>query len=349
MPSMHAALALALQLSLTLTAANAGTLNAQTQVNSTTPTKLQPVTAQQSAALAQLHSPQSTNIPIPLGAGLALTINYLGDPIPPDKVDEYLYYGTENVRRFLQASHANDPLRHDRWSYGDVRDVQIIVAANPGGTVTYAQLFAVLGGLREFMLRKGKEEARNLQFDLSVEGKGKVGFGLFWHDQSPTAVGGALRNATSLQLPTANSSLVDASLPLVAASERQWVPVPGTSLMLVFNFFGDPIPPAEYDIAFRASVLEIIEWIGHHGTWPIPHNRFEYDASDAHIVVIANRGIPVTWLELFQILQTLNGFVTGDPPHYQILHYEIYRGLDIVGFGLLWDNTPRVQRTAVTR
>lgn len=198
------------------------------------------------------------------------------------------------------------------------------------------------------MLRRGKEESRNLKFDLSVEGKGKVGYGFFWHTSSPTAAGGGFRNATSVQTPTANSSLVDSSLPLVAASERQWVPIPGTTMMLVFDFFGDPIPRAEIEIAFRASILEIVDRIGHHGSSPIPHDRFEYDDSDAHIVVIANRGVPITWLELFQILQGLNGFLTGDPPRCQVLHHEIYKDLDMIGFGLLWYNGPSGQKSAAT-
>jgi len=314
---------------------------------------LQPLNAQQSAALSQVHNPQSTSIPIPipLGAGLTLKINYLGDPIPPDEVNEYLYYSIENVRRFLETSHSKDPVRHNRWSIGNLPGVEIIVAAHTDSAVTYAQLFAVLDGLREFMLGGEKQKSRNIQFDIEVEGKGKVGLGLVWHESPSTVVGsgnGSSLNATSLRLPTANSSLVNSSLPLVVASDRIWVPIPGTSIMLVFDFFGDPIPPAEYEKAFAASNLEIIDWICQHGNEPIPHDRFEYDNSDAHVVVVANRGVPLTWVELFQILQGLHGFVTGNPPHYQILHYEIYKGLDIIGFGLLWYDTPKAQVSAAT-
>jgi len=348
MHTIHVALTLALQLLPTLVpTANAAALSPPTATNSTAPSQLQPPSTNQSFANYQPHKPESTHIPLPLGANLTLTITYLGAPIPSETTDEHLYYGTETIRRFL-STHANDPIRHNRWSYGDLSDIQIIVAGNTDSTVTYAQLFAVLGGLRDFMLRPSAQESRNLQFDLSVEGKGKVGFGLVWRNPSTTAAGNVFPNATSLQPPTANASLVNATLPLVAASERQWVPIPGTSIMLVFDFFGDPIPPTEYEKAFAASNLEIIDHIGRRSNWPIPHGRFEYDDSDAHIVVIADRGIDVTWLELFQILQGLHGFVTGHPPRYQILHYEIYQGLDIVGFGLLWYDTPRGEGSAAT-
>ena len=60
-----------------------------------------------------------------------------------------------------------------------------------------------------------------------------------------------------------------------------------------------------------------------------------------HLSVIENRGIKdMTWLEPFQILQALRGFVV-DVGHCRMLQWEIRMDLDeVVGIGLLWYHPP---------
>lgn len=337
---IHVVFVLALQILLSQLVSSV-TLNLPSQLNNATTSHLQPSDFQQSAAVPQSTKPEATSIPFPIAAGLNLTITYLGNTIPPEEVDEYLYYATENVRRFI-IDHADDPIRHGRWAYGEVPDLQITVATNPDCTVTYAQLFAVMEGLRKFMLGSSKQETRNLQFDISLEGKGKIGSGLLWSDSSLEVVGdannGSFPNATSPQLNSSTSPLLNASL---VTSDRIPVPIPNTPFTLLFDYFGPPIPPAEFDKSFTASNLRIIDYLGHSTNYPISYDRFEYDDSAAHIAVIGTRGTSITWLQLFRILQGLRGVVIGAPPRYQNLHYEIYSAVDgLIGFGLLWMNDP---------
>lgn len=347
MHNFKAAFTLVVTLSLNLQASAAARILPNGK-NFTSPTQYQEFNASQSEPFSGLHKPQITNIPIPLEqTGLSLTITYLGETISPDEVDEHLYYGIESVRHFLPY-HSQDPIRHGRWSFGDLPDFQVLLSANPDNSVTYTQLFSILERLEGFMLAGEKEMSRNLQFDVHLEGKGKIGFGLVWHEPPASNATIGAKNATSFHHSADSSSLStilgNSSSHLLTATERHRVDIPAAGLTLIFDYLGAPIPLQAFSDAFAAVNLQIIDYITRYMAWPIPNNRYEYDDTDAHIVVIADRGIPITWLQLFQILQGLYGFVTGTPPRCQVLHYQIYSDEGVVGFGLLWyDDSPRAE------
>ena len=199
-----------------------------------------------------------------------------------------------------------------------------------------------MDGLIKFVVESEKKQSRNLGFEIYMEGKGKVAHGLVWYDLSS---GSGSSNSSALNTTILHPALnLGSNQPFtpVAISKRIPVPVPRTSIALSFNFFGEAIPPAEFDAAFGAANVEILDHIIRGRQLQIPHDRYEYDDSDAHIAVIGNGGVGITWLQVFQILQTMHGFVTRSPPHCQMLQYEIYFGPELVGFGLLWYDSPKM-------
>ena len=290
----------------------------------------------------------SANIPFSAGNGITLVFSFIGLKIPPEDADDYLYWAYEKLLPYLQTQ-AYDPISGNRWAFGDLPLFQIIVAAFPGKVVTYSQLSTVIDGLRTFMLESEPQHANDLQFEIKADGKGKVGHGLVWHDYSDA---GAVAkrsytfNATSLYLPLVplsshplNSSLTQKKVPF---------PIPDTNILLTFSFFGDPIPPSEFESAFTAANLEILDYVARYPTWGIPYDRYEYDGPSVHIVIIGNKGIPITFIELFKILQGLHMFVSGSAggeKHYQLLQFDI-GGAEGLGFGLVWYYPPGTSSVA---
>lgn len=287
------------------------------------------------ATTLQQFNVSKAPIPFHSDHGVTLIFNYLGDHIAEDNIADTLYYARESVLPTL-STQENVPIQDNRWSFGQLAQVQIIVAADQSEIVTYLQLYSVLNGLSSFMIGSDIIESRNLAFSINVKGKGRVGHGLVWHDllDVETITRRSPSSTTSLHL--SNGTISSATNNPSPLTERIPFPIAGTPIALVFDFFGAAIPPSEFEKAFTAATLDIINFVARDPAWPIPHDRFEYDSSDAHLCVIGTRGVSITWLQLFHILQGLHSFVTRQSTHCQILHYDIFMSNDIIGFGLLW-------------
>ncbi|KAL6721976.1 hypothetical protein ACLMJK_001081 [Lecanora helva] len=285
----------------------------------------------------------SDSKPLHLGDGLTLKFGTQGERISPSLVNTTLAAASRSIQSKLSTA-ANSPIHNGRWAYGRLSDLQVIIVAGTSKVITYAQLSSVLDGLSDFVTGT---ECRNLAFDISEDDDGDIGIGLVWHDdgQPPSIAGqGAANNSSEpsvnpMQLPPGVTNSSHDSLS--SANKQSSVPVPGTDMHLLFTFFGEPIPPPAFQAAYAASIVRILDAVRGHPNSPITQNRFDEDSTNTHIAVLGNRGPSITWLQLFQILQALYGFVTEEPYNYQILQYDIYLQPGVqFGIGLLWYYPP---------
>ena len=272
-----------------------------------------------------------------------MNFNILGNRIPFSLLEYKLLGACDSIRSDVETR-ASAPISGNLWIYGQFNEVQLSVAAYQGQAITYTQLAHILDGLTRFMVDSDHPESRNVAYDILLNGRNKIGYGLVWYE--PFTIEGAAANATSLggNSLQVSPSLLNASRTTGANNEPTWVPIRRTSMSLFINYFGDPLPPSEVEEVFSAMSLEIIDHIIPFPDWPLPVDRVIYDKSNMHISVIGDNGRTIIWLQLFQILQGLYAFVSGltpYSPHYQTLRYDIWLNSSAqFGTGSMWYDPP---------
>lgn len=296
-------------------------------------------------SLLQLPNANDTSLDILSPRKIRLAFTALGEKIPKSEVDD-TFAAAEQAIRVLIERRPEERIPNNRFEYRRKDgNMLILITANVGQEITWADLETILASLYRFMTGGPgvpDDHYQTLEFLIQALHAVNVGFGLIWYFPP------ALISIEKRAMPPPSMSKVEgvdllarnvtgSMLGLNTTDEPIPYPVPRTSLLLDFYFLGIPIPPDVVKSALQGA-LAIVR--------PKLNDGHEHDTvtggSYQYITQHESRGYPrvavsiftyhgryISWKQLFDVLFGLFQFATAfneqnlEREHYQILGFRI--------------------------
>ncbi len=231
-----------------------------------------------------------------LGTNIVLAFVWLGYPLPSQNINNIVQSAFLRIIPFLKES-PNQPIPRDRFLHTD-QTGKIPIAIQIYGSLhlTWSELNSVMLGLHRFTKGIGTPHSqtyfRNLGFDIKDESGATIGFG------------NLLRLAAAINTTTTISSEKRSTLPINSTIAYIY-PIPGTTITLLFNYIGDPLPDSSVVAAIRAAFFRIQPAILTIPDSPIHFGRFEQRIGGVLVIVDAYEGSEISWRQLGTVLRGL--------------------------------------------
>ncbi len=267
-----------------------------------------------------------------LPSSTSLIFDLFGSQIPSSAVNAAFNGAITRIYPFLQ-NHPNDPITDDNFQYRALGgSVQIGVTAAPRHRVSWRQLDLILRQVASFMngdVGASRQHMQELSFQI-IEGGTKMGDGLVSHHPFPDLQSA---NSTLANLTNSNDTtlLLATNDPSVKSLTANPIPfrIPDTPFTLEIGFLGHAIPMSNVHSAFAGAHSDIINPLAQHPTSPVPGDRFDYEKDGVRIIVLADKGIVMTWKQLSWVLAGIYSFMSGTPEHFRLLACHI----EFIGHG----------------
>ena len=254
----------------------------------------------------ELSTVNATHYIIP-DTNTKLVFGFFGDAIPNSCVSS-AFEGAHSQIVYLSSLHPGLPVPHNRFDYSRL-GVRITVLANQRTTMTWKQLSQILGGLYGFMVGP-PEHNQVLTCEIFEIGHGNRGYASVWYNPPSVQVTKrALLNTT-----------------LVRNVGHSLFPVPDTTIVLEFNYFGKSIPGHTLEDAIWAALGQIGRSWPAHAAAPIPGDSFFQALKGVKISVFAYVGHVLSWNQLYTIMWGLFLYVTGadkGEKHHMGLNFDV--------------------------
>lgn len=262
--------------------------------------------------------PVSSSIVYPVAnTDIVLNFTFLGDTlIPLPKIEDALGDARQRISNEVEK-YPDKPIP-DRWAPSIRSRVSMNILTYWGKNITWRELDDILNGIIHFCQSDHRyDRVLVFEIDIKAASRGSVGFGTLLNVQPPPRKlekRTLVANDTNLQLPTKSNNLQPS---LTALAMTVPYPIPGTSITLKFNNFGNPIPSIYVNAAFTSALRQIRTHAVHHPNTPIPNDRWEYRGavSNVWITIVGYSGNSISWQDLGLVVGAVLRFMTEAGEH----------------------------------
>lgn len=214
----------------------------------------------------------------------------------------------------------------------------LLIFQNDGKQVTWTLLNQLLLGIQyyAFQVKKLKE----MQFEIDVEGQGRVGDGSLWSTDLllQEGIDVAKRDGAETSQPRGMASI---SRPVLVTLNHSvlLLPIPDESrITFSYHLYGPVLPESLIDACFDLARQSIRTHVQMHPLAELPGGFFRYraDGSDVSISIHAYADKEISWLLLDDILRQMHADLTDE----RLLsacefEFEIAPSQEVYGYGSL--------------
>lgn len=229
-----------------------------------------------------------------------LIFTFFGDPIPPGLVFREVERVIDEISANLSL-HPTESMTHG--SFEQHRDgLEINIFEYSGKQVTWFSLHQLLLGLEHFT--STYKNSRELEFEIDIAGKGRVGYGSLWY-KAPPGLGleerAIVETLQHYEVNSSHSSQNDSRHHLLLPTLLD------EHVILSFHFFGQAIPESAVTNLVRRARQAIITNVRLYPGEDVPDGLFVFqlDGTRVNLVVKATVGKELTWLLLNEVLAKL--------------------------------------------